>query len=217
MKIFIELPTWLGDCIMATPSIENIFRQFPDAKITIFGSSLATKVFENHPKIARIIVDDSRSSKFRLLKLYSLSKSLTKFDYALSFRSSIISKILLLFLKSKNKDTYQRIGEQKHQVVRYNDFINTVFSFDFSPQKLKIYTQHKIIKQNILGINPGATYGSAKRWYPEKFAEVINKVAHNFDEVFIFGGKNEVDIASDIVKNLKISNYQNLSGKLSVG
>jgi heptosyltransferase-2 len=24
MRILIELPTWLGDCVMATPAIENI-------------------------------------------------------------------------------------------------------------------------------------------------------------------------------------------------
>ncbi|MDC9715550.1 MAG: ADP-heptose--LPS heptosyltransferase, partial [Gammaproteobacteria bacterium] len=37
-KILIEIPTWLGDCVMATPAIENIIKQHPDAQITIFGS-----------------------------------------------------------------------------------------------------------------------------------------------------------------------------------
>ena len=34
-KIFIEIPTWLGDAIMATPAIENIIKSYPEAKITL--------------------------------------------------------------------------------------------------------------------------------------------------------------------------------------
>jgi len=37
MNIFIELPTWLGDTIMATPSIEEIVKLYPNAKVTFFG------------------------------------------------------------------------------------------------------------------------------------------------------------------------------------
>jgi len=216
MKIFIELPTWLGDCIMATPSIENILVKFPNAKITIFGSKLATAVFQNHKAIEKIIIDDSRNAKFRILRLYKLTQNLTKFDYGFSFRSSIISSILLFFLSAKNKNIYHRAGETRHQVMRYNDFVNDFLNINLPPKKLKIHTKNNTSAKNILGVNPGATYGSAKRWYPEKFAEVINKVAHNFDEVVIFGGAGEVGIASDIEKDLTITNYKNLAGKLSV-
>ena len=40
-RILIELPTWLGDCVMATPAIENIASVYPDAKITFLGSFVA--------------------------------------------------------------------------------------------------------------------------------------------------------------------------------
>ena len=34
MKIFIEIPTWLGDAIMTTPAIQkNIIKTYPDAKL----------------------------------------------------------------------------------------------------------------------------------------------------------------------------------------
>ena len=38
MKIFIEIPTWLGDAIMTTPAIQNIIKTYPTAKITLLGS-----------------------------------------------------------------------------------------------------------------------------------------------------------------------------------
>ena len=33
MKILIELPTWLGDTVMATPAIENLIKHYSDPEI----------------------------------------------------------------------------------------------------------------------------------------------------------------------------------------
>ena len=58
MKILIELPTWLGDTVMSTPAIENILRHYPEAKITLIGSKIATEITHNHPKIIKSIILD---------------------------------------------------------------------------------------------------------------------------------------------------------------
>ena len=46
MKIFIEIPSWLGDAIMATPAIQNIIKTYPKAKITLLGSLYLHKLFK---------------------------------------------------------------------------------------------------------------------------------------------------------------------------
>ena len=53
MKILIELPTWLGDAVMATPAIENIVSFFNDSEITLIGSFVAIEVMKNHPKVTK--------------------------------------------------------------------------------------------------------------------------------------------------------------------
>ena len=65
MKIFIEIPSWLGDAIMATPAIENLIKTYPEAQITLLGSFVSTKAFENYPNIEKIIVDDTKKEKNR--------------------------------------------------------------------------------------------------------------------------------------------------------
>ena len=45
-------------------------------------------------------------------------------------------------------------------------------------------------KNKLLGINPGASYGSSKQWYPNKFAEVAIALSSEFD-IIIFGGSKE--------------------------
>jgi len=42
VKIFIEIPTWLGDAVMATPAIENVLKIYPDSQFVIFGSFVST-------------------------------------------------------------------------------------------------------------------------------------------------------------------------------
>ena len=69
-----------------------------------------------------------------------------------------------------------------------------------------------------MGINPGGSYGDAKRWYPKKFADVAIELSSQFD-IIILGGPGETDIASDIEKHLikyGVKNYQNLANKTSI-
>jgi len=221
-KIFIEIPTWLGDAVMTTPAIENIVSLYPNIKLTIFGSFVSTKLFLDHPNVEKIIIDDSKSGGFRYLNLYRLAKGAGKFDIAFSFRQNFTTKFLLYFIDTKERYIYKRFdkGLDKHQVIRYNEFINRSLGVTTTPSKLKIYIKDNNINKTkpMLGINPGATYGSAKRWYPEEFAKVALMLSKSY-EIIIFGGPNETDIANDIEKILienNISNYKNLSGKTSV-
>ena len=218
-KILIEIPTWLGDCVMASASIENIVKAYPDVKITIFGSSVATAVFKEHPNVEKIIIDESKKASSRMLWLYGTAKQLGTFDASLTFRRTLFSRLFIFFTQAKTKGYYRRYTKAvKHQVLRYNDFICKVFELREPAGDLKIYIGPQRYKRPTLGINPGASYGSAKRWYPEKFAEVARTLSQQYD-IVIFGGPGEVDIANDIAAALKkahIVNVLNLAGKTSI-
>ena len=219
MNILIELPTWLGDTVMATPAIENIIKKYPDAKLTLFGSFVSIQTLKNHPNVIRTIVDDSKKSTFRYIKLYKIAKSLNSFDIAFSFRRTPASRFFLFFIRSKRRFYYKRYTKNEiHQVIRYNDFVNRSLDLDFYPSKLKLYYKANRFEKPTLGINPGASYGSAKRWYPNRFAQVAKELSSRFD-IIIFGGSNELDIAKDIEDDLiksGVKNYKNLAGKTSV-
>jgi len=221
LKILIEIPTWLGDAVMTTPAIENIVAIYPHAKLTIFGSFVSTKLFLNHPNVEKIIIDNSKKKGNRYINLYKLAKSVGAVDISFSFRKNITTKFFLYFVQSQKKYIYQRYTKQElHQVIRYNDFINKSLHIKSKVDKLKIYLngEKEKNKKPLLGLNPGATYGSAKRWYPEEFAKVAIALASKYN-IVIFGGAGETDIAQDIEETLKkfnVLNYQNLAGKTSV-
>jgi len=217
-KILIEIPTWLGDCVMTTPAIENIISTYPNVKITIFGAFVSTAIFEEHPNVEQIILDESKNSSSRLQWIYSKAKKLGEFDASLTFRRTFFSRLFIWFTNARTKGYYQRYTKETiHQAIRYNDFINKTFDLTTKPQDLKIYFEPFNYDKPTLGINPGASYGSAKRWYPEKFAKVAQELSNKY-EIVIFGGPAEVEIANDIETELQKSNVtcQNIAGKTSI-
>jgi len=215
MKILIELPTWLGDCVMATPAIENIVNFYNDVEITFIGSFVSIEALKNHPKAIKTFVLDKKYTS-----LYKISRDLGNFDAFFSFRSSIRSKFLKFLISAKKKYQFDKIKYQnRHQVEKYNDFINDSLSTDLTAGKLQIYGYNIAkSKKKILGINPGASYGSAKRWYPQEFAKVARELSGEYD-VIIFGGSGETDIAGDIEQALidsSVTNYKNLAGNTTI-
>lgn len=208
MNILIELPTWLGDTVMATPSIEELVKQYPNAKITFFGSYVSTETLKAHPNSIHVEVDESKKAIPRHYWLYLTAKKLGKFDLAISFRSSFTSKLFLWSLNAKKKIQYKKNIFNGHQVEKYAKLLHV------KPQGLKLYQKPQKYEKPTLGINPGATYGSAKRWYPQEFAKVANHFSKTHD-IVIFGGPNELEIANEVEKLIN-TQVINLAGKTSI-
>ena len=216
MKILIELPTWLGDAVMALPAIENIANTYTNSQISIVGSLAAVEVLGSHPQVAKTYILKNKYSNF-----YKILRELKEFDIFLSFRNSFRAKIFKTFVTSKRKFQFNKNKyPSSHQVEKYNSFVNESLSLDLEAGNLKIYTETSIKSSNkkYLGINPGAAYGSSKRWYAEEFADLAKKLAKHY-EIIIFGGPEEKNIANEIEQLLiskGVKNYSNLAGKTDV-
>ena len=219
MKIFIEIPTWLGDAIMTTPAIESIIKKYPKAQLTLFGSFVSTTALKEHPNVKEVLLDTSKKVGNRFFNLIKIARSLPKFDLAISFRRTFTSKFLLFFISASKKYSYKRLSKNEiHQTIRYNDFINLSIQSSYETGDLKLYQDKFVYPKETLGLNPGATYGSAKRWYPQEFAKIAIRLAKDFD-IVIFGGPGETEIAGDIAKLLDeagIKNYNNLAVKTTI-
>lgn len=219
MKIFIEIPSWLGDAIMATPAILNIIKTYPNSSIIVLGSSVSIEAFRGYPNITTYLVDDTKKSGNRYINLFKMAKKIGKVDLGISFRRSFSSKFMMFFVNTKRKFNYKRLSrEEIHLCIRYNDFVNKVLCLENRAGDQKLFFEPFVYEKPTLGLNPGATYGSAKRWYPDKFAQVATSLSSTHD-IVIFGGANEVLMAKDIEDILVangVKNYTNLAGKTSI-
>ena len=213
MRILIELPTWLGDTVMTTPAIDNLVNYYNGPEIILIGSFVSVETLGNHPKVSKTHVLNKN-----YLSLYNKVKDLGEFDVFFSFRSAYRSKFLKLLVSAKNKYQFNKDQYKNcHQVEKYNNFVNDCLGINLPAGKLIVHPNLRLINNNsipIVGINPGASYGSAKRWYPKEFAEVAAELSTHY-EIIIIGGPDERDIAADIEKSLVdkgVTNYKNLVG-----
>lgn len=231
MKILIILPNWLGDAVMATPAIELLAFYYPDAKFTFVGSYVSIEALKYHPRCERAIVDETKKAPSRLLATYKLAKELGEFHLAITFRNQLHSSLLLRFtgtVITLAKSSWHsnlllshtpKISSNQHLVKQYSELamVNSN-EFDGKIPTLQLYIKAKKFPKPTLGINAGATYGSAKRWYPEKFAAVAAAFSDKY-EIVIFGGPNEVEISEEIAENLLslgVKNFTNLAGKTNI-
>jgi heptosyltransferase-2 len=231
MKILVILPNWLGDAVMATPAIELLSQHYANTHFTFVGSYVSIEALKYHPLCHKAIVDETKKASSRLLATYKLAKELGQFDLAISFRNQIYSSLLLRFTQTVltiAKASWHSklllshtpsIKPDRHLVEQYSKLaMINCDTFDGVSGTLKLYIPPKKFEKKSLGINAGATYGSAKRWYPERFAEVAAAFSDRYN-IIIFGGPRELEMAKDIensLKKLNIVNYSNIAGKTNI-
>lgn len=229
-RILIKLPTWLGDAVMATPAIEALCHAYPNAQLTFVGSALSAPLFTSHPQANRVFIDSTKESGNRLKGLYALAQVLGRHDFAITFQNSFLSALLLTLTK-----TPIRIGFAKefrsfllshslpyphkiHQVQRYFRLTDILLPSQATLSALKLYTNPHYFKRPTVGINAGAIYGDAKRWYPERFAEVAKTLSSKFD-IALVGSHKEIDMVQTIYDTLVsqgITNVTNYAGKTDI-
>ncbi len=226
MKILIETPSWLGDSVMITPALQNLEIFYPNAEWYLVGTSVATSILSGYKNIVAIYNPSKSGNRITILK--NIAEQIGNVDFAISFRTSFYSAVLQFFSHSKyriaqvslsnfwilNKFVFKKKG---HQVQRYLNHVRflgkNIIEFDL---KLHFY-KHEFNKLT-LGINAGATYGSAKRWLPERFAEVAIALSSKY-QIVLFGSSAEVEMSlhiEDEIRNNGVSNIINLTGKTTI-
>lgn len=235
MRILVVLPNWLGDAVMATPALDALVHHFEVkghiVELTLVGSYVSIEALKYHPSCTQAIVDETKKASSRLVATYKLAKEIGKCDIAITFRDQIHSSLLLKFTSTPitvaRKSLHAslllkhsvQLDRETHLVEQYHTLVKTIIGVSTAPAHLKLFIEpEKVEGKKLLGINAGATYGSAKRWDPERFAEVAAKYVKEY-KIIIFGGPNEVEMAQEIeneLVKLGVEDFQNLAGKTDI-
>lgn len=208
---------------MTLPALRALRKEISGAKISLLVKPWVSAIFENDPNIDELIIyGDEFNGVFGKIKL---SRFLNKkgFCGAILFQNAFEAALIAFLAGIKERAGYNRDGrgfllttpvpvpknnEKEHQIYYYLRLLRQLgLKADFShpylyiklEDRLKARNTLKDMKRPVLGVNPGATYGSAKRWLPERFAEVIDWfVKDTGGSVVIFGSKNEIEITEEI-------------------
>lgn len=245
-KILIRSVNWIGDAVMTTPAISVIREQFPNAEISVLANAMVSHLFLHHPGIDRIITFDRTGKHHGVAGRLRLSQELRahRFDLAVIFPNSFDSALVpwlagiparigkcsdgrTLLLSGRFEASKE--ASPCHEVDYYLTLLKyfgitgtrTPLHLVTTPQEdsaaSALLSEQGIAPNDlVIGINPGASYGSAKRWYPDRFAEVARQLGIEWSaKVVIFGGPGETAIAGDIASHLN-GTAVNVAGKTSV-
>lgn len=245
-NILVRSVNWIGDAVMSTPALAAVRQNFPKARITLLANPLVGQLFSIHPYVDNVIVFDRAGRHRGLLGRLRLAQELRQeqFDLALilpnSFDAALVTFLAGIphrFGKASDGRSllltrrYQMpvLTEPAHEVQYYRHLLAS-FGIAGTEERPLLMTlqeedqaatgflaEHGIHSSDLLlGINAGATFGSAKRWYPERFAEVARRLAEQWGgRIILFGGPDEVAIVAEIEKLLE-GRCLNVAGKTTV-
>jgi heptosyltransferase-2 len=75
---------------------------------------------------------------------------------------------------------------------------------DFEAARATLRSAGIIESETIIGVNPGAFYGAAKRWFPDRYAAVADSLVEHFKaRIVIFGSSNDVRVAEEVAAGMK--------------
>jgi len=245
-NIIVRLPNWLGDVVMATPVLADLRHHWPQAKITAMCQGNTGTLVQEDPHLDEIlnfkrpsgwihrevhgdIIQPLRQGHYDLgiLLTHSLSSAWwfwrgniqERVGYATNGRSWLLNVPVPV---PPTRDT-------QHLVVTYKMLLEPLgIPLSFTPPKLYLnadeqaqaqdFLRHYHVHLNdlIIGINPGAAYGSAKCWPPERFRDLVLQLLNNPRiKVLFFGDKNTTSLIQNICVGMP-ERVVNLAGKTSL-
>jgi lipopolysaccharide heptosyltransferase II len=212
-RILIRSSNWLGDAVMSVPAVLAIKNGRPDAQVTIAAPAKIAQMWKLLPEVDTIIPLPNDS----LLPVVSLLKRQRNFDVAILFPNSLrvafeswLSGIprrvgyrghwRRLLLNQTVREP-RKPGPPEHHSLRFLRIAREcgaeTSSIQDSTSNIRTADTHQPLK---IGLCPGAEYGPAKRWLPERFAEVAANVreVQSSAQWILFGTKNDTAIGDQI-------------------
>ena len=224
-RILIRSSNWLGDAVMSVPAVRAIKAGRADAEITIAAPSKIASMWKLVPEVNEIVPLPNRS----LLATVRSIRRQPRFDVAILFPNSLRTALEIWLSGVPRRVGYrghfrswllnQIICEREaplpieHQANRYlrvarglganvhdnwRDALSRVPHTSDGTEFVPPANAH--VK---MALSPGAEYGSAKRWLPERFAEVAAAVSSKSSVQWIlFGTPKDITVGETIARAL---------------
>ena len=230
-RILIRSSNWLGDAVMSVPAVRAIKAGRPDAHITVAVPSKIASMWKLVSGVDVILPLPGNSLIAAVRSLRRQSSFDAAFLFPNSLRVALESWLSCIprrigyrghsrsWLLNQIIPEPPRRGPLEHQSARYlriaqecgalteqslekktlNAQRSTLNAQSASSNKRSTINHH-LLK---LGLSPGAEYGPAKRWLPERFAEAAAAVATRSPVQWVlFGTKDDAPMGEQIATAL---------------
>ncbi len=219
-------PNWVGDAVLSVPAMKAVRALFPDAEITLLVRPWVAGLFGSAPFIDSVW---SRKKVRGFREWVQMAKEIRQkdFDLALLFPNSFGSALTawtggipqrvgystdrrgLLLTRSTRPSP-----EKQHQAQYYLGLVENMFGSVSQPtieieatEKERVSARRLLEQEGVdpeagfVVVTPGAAFGSAKRWYETRFAEVADRLVSELGLAIVVVGSESERLIGEKVRD----------------
>ncbi len=247
-RILIKGTNWVGDTIISFPAVSVLRRHFSKARISVLTNARLAELWKANPSIDEVIPYDMPTGPGRILGELKIARLIRQkeIDLAVIFPRSFSSALMVFLGGVPHRIGYKAEGRglllteriactaellSKHRMYYYLHLIERLGNYPSSlllpslslngTQKRwaeAFLSRNRLKGRSMIGLNPGATYGEAKCWPPERFVELGRRlIKDSRASILIFGSSRpqEKTLNAAIARGIG-EGCLNLSGETSL-
>jgi heptosyltransferase-2 len=215
-NILVRMPNWIGDLVMATPVLTDLRNAFPKATITAMCRTPICQLLKEDKAIDELFCFTKPANDFVRREERDIIAKIRagKYDTGIVLTNWFSSAWWFWLGNVKRRigyvghfrrylltDKIHMPEEKEHTVVTYKRLL-TPLGIPISETAPRLYVTAKEVEESkqllyqrgyvkgkkLIGINPGAAYGSAKCWPPERFRALAMRIMLETDAYVVFFG-----------------------------
>ena len=197
-RIVVLAPNWLGDAVMALPALHTLRDHYPNAQLTVAARPSVAPLYGMVPGVAAVLPLESRGgfSQVRLWRRDAARLAAGRFDLAVVFPNSFMSAWVTAQARVPERwgfDTdlrgrwltkaLRRPAPSVHQADYYLALTTAAGLAPSArvarvvvPEPARAVAAALLPRCEIVVLAPGAAYGRAKQWPPERFAALAHQL-----------------------------------------
>jgi heptosyltransferase-2 len=246
-NVLIRGTNWIGDVVMTFPAIAAVRETLPQARITVLVKPWVADLVRMHPAVDEVMVYERPGRHTGLGGLFALARELRekRFDAAILLQNAIEAAVIArlagipvlagystdargLLLTHPVRRTPQI--ETVHQSLYYLEMLRALgfrssgTAVQLTPTEQQKLSAERLLGQfgiagrrPIIGMAPGAAYGPAKRWFPERFADVADRLAERFTCPVVLFGSSGDRANTEAVQSASKNTFIDIAGKTNLG
>ncbi len=221
-RLVVRTPNWLGDAVMALPAIAAVRAHFRDAQLVIAAPESVAPLFREQTAASPdevVSVDrDREAEQLRTLSADAVLLLPNSFGAAWVARRSGLAERWGYAASARSWLLTRRVRRPRgtiHQVEYYCTLVRalgmavdddvprvTARPATMARADAALTAAGWTAGQRLIGFAPGAAYGHAKRWPPDRVAAVVTAVAGRGEVPVLVGAPDDRDTRRAIESSL---------------
>ena len=243
-NILVRATNWVGDAVMSLPALRALRQRFPQAQISILAKPWVADLYRREHVCNSLIPYTARTLGEKLAAARALRPM--RFDTAILLQNAFEAAAIAYLAGVAERIGYARDGRAllltraipvpkageipRHESFYYLEMLRRAGIIGELPQNDAIRLEGAPaacsagldrfrqlgLAEIVIGVSPGAAYGTAKRWLPERFADSANRLATELGaSVAIFGSKDERALCESVAASIT-THVRNFAGETTL-